>query len=225
MKIEPRTGLILLGLAGAAGAVIYVRTVLSEHADRFDSERQSLRKSVADLTDQLEAVRAQQLHAALSSRHQPEPRSNLGDVGQATSVQKVHSDDHLPERARPHRRTPEESEAQADAQFAFLDSTFSEEVRDPKWARDTEAHIQTTVSEVGIAGVVLNKASCAATLCKVEASADKEEAFSEFTQVVTNRLGAALPMAALRKLEGPNGENRLVGYFARGGHELPSLPE
>ncbi|WP_437812768.1 hypothetical protein [Sorangium sp. So ce1078] len=114
----------------------------------------------------------------------------------------------------------EEEEARIEAHYQGLDAAFRAEPRDQAWARETESAILTLARQARFEAFSVRSADCAATLCKLEVTAnaaDAEVPVQElFHAVPRDRIGGA----AVRRIGEPLG-NRVVAYFVRKGHDLP----
>lgn len=115
---------------------------------------------------------------------------------------------------------PEEQEQRVQERFQKLDTVFRAEARDPSWARGMESLLIASAQNPGLENLVITNASCATTLCKVEATAREPGAQAPVDAFIDKVAQEDIGSGTVRRLGEPVG-NRVVAYFSRKGHALP----
>lgn len=118
----------------------------------------------------------------------------------------------------------EESKRVREELFSALAKRLEEEPPDPEWSGDTETEIETTfTSDSVLANTHLLNAKCGTTLCRIEVAVAAHTDTSDMDD-----LGDELQMqwayrfssGSMQTVTDPDGETRVIVYYARKGHSL-----
>lgn len=168
--------------------------------------------------DQLELMISQlQNQLAASERR---AQAELQAVTAANQDETAAVVDHTQQRANKAQRQQQYKE--------LLQTTFASEEEDSVWSSTTHTMIEETLNNnTELAVAKLAARECKSTLCRVEIKYDPgsnsvDQSMAE--NILLMKLGQALPTSAVRYESDPDGM-RMVAYFAKQGHKLPSLSD
>ncbi|HVZ75042.1 MAG TPA: hypothetical protein VHJ20_21820 [Polyangia bacterium] len=175
----------------------------------------------AALTEELEALRKRVANMERSERVRGQAE---GKTLGAQVEDEAHKQDEAARQEKVRKYYTPELEAKLfTSYFAGLDEVRRAEGVDLPWARGIEASVRKSLSGGGraIGTLQIPSVECGRTLCRMElASTDavtKDLALAELLQAI----GPELPQVSVFV---PVGSNRMTGYFARPGTDLPPMP-
>lgn len=109
-------------------------------------------------------------------------------------------------------------------QVAYVEAVYSQQPRDPSWARDSLARLTDGIAEQ-LGTSTLESLECRESLCKAELRHSDAADFSGFIDRLIGNANALWtgPLQSFREPIGPDGVVRNAIYFAKDGTELPRL--
>ncbi|HKY41240.1 MAG TPA: hypothetical protein VJN18_35140 [Polyangiaceae bacterium] len=206
---------VLMGLAASGWGILRARSDRESQQVQSAPPEAALLKSKVERLERLVTLSQLANHNAAAQVPSGVPPIN------AASSQAGEDPDVTPEELRARMEdSARREEQEAIERRARLDKTLHSEAPDREWTHATEASIRSWFGAPEFAGFLAKEIACRATLCRIEMDAPPDKRPQDFVLLAMRHL-ASFANATTHKIEGSNGQTRLVVYVGRQGHPLP----